>query len=393
MVIASRSYWPQLSETSRVCQRLAAGLVERGAQVQVVTAHVASGPAVSYWDGSVPVVQLPHGPGSWWGSMRYWFALADWLRGQRGTYDLVCVSGMNYDAFTVLQSLAGERQPVVLRAEAAGMGGDCHWQATNRFGRRVRSRCGQAAAIVAAGEAVAEELIASGYEEQQIRVIENGLELPPPRCGATRLAARATLKEAHASLRTEAATPVALYTGDIHVTEQLPPLLAFWRQVVRWSPSARLWIISQGRPYEIIPRLAERQGLELAISAPGMFDDLTEFYAAADVYLLPFDTGGQSLSALEAMAAGLPVAAVDSPGNRQLLGNGTLGTLLNFESDEAAAHLAAILSDPGPTAPRATAAREHVARRNSLEQMCESHLALFEQVLHFASERGQRGAV
>jgi glycosyltransferase involved in cell wall biosynthesis len=315
--------------------------------------------------------------------MRYWFALADWLKSNHEAYDIVCVSGLQYDGYSASQALALLSHPLVLRAEAAGPAGDCQWQATARFGSRVRQRCQQASAIIATSESIATELIEAEYEATQISIIPNGMEALPyaSRNVAERRAARVTLAGAHASLRAPKLAKIALCVEPIHATEQLPPLLSWWKRVVEHTPQTQLWLIGQGRTYDIVPRLAERCGLELAVAAPGMFDDLMELYQAADLLLMPFDSGGQSVAALEAMAVGLPVIARDTPGNRMVLADGKLGTVVDFEAEHAGEEVAGLMADLSQLEPQAMQAHEHVVQHRSLRQMGEEHLALFARLL------------
>ena len=381
VVLVTQSYWPHLSESARACELLALALTQGGAKVQVLTAQFEQTPHGVFYDGPVPVIRLPHGPVSWWGPMRYWFALADWLKSHRTEYDVVCVSGLHYDAYSASQALAHESHPLVLRAETAGPGGDCHWQATARFGTRVKQRCQQAHRIIATAEPIVDELIAAGYDPSQLTLIENGIRPLPPRTPQVQLAARDTLRDAHAALRVPPKAPVVLCVDPIHTTEQLPPLLTFWKQVVQQVPEAQLWIIGQGRAYSVVPRLAERQQLELSVAVPGMFDDLTEFYEAADLLLLPFDTGGQSLAALEAMAIGLPVIARDTPANRALLANGTLGRLMPLDDPIGVEQFVAALAPSASPFPESAKLREHIVQNHSVANWGEQHLQLFEQLL------------
>ena len=392
VVLSTGSYWPHVSESDRNTQRLAQALIEGGMSVRVVTPQLGEGPLGRFWDGSIPVFRLRHGPNSWWGPMRYWFALADWLKSNRESYDFVYACGLDYAAYAASQAMSSTPERLVLRAESAGVGGDCDWLATARFGSRVRARC-KGHRIVAATESIAGELIDSGFDPQQINTIENPIDLLPHPTRQQQDAARDALRNAHASLLASAIQPVVVCVGTISDTESLPPLLAMWKRVVADLPAAQLWLIGQGRAYDIVPRLAERQGLELSIAAPGMFDCLDEVYQAADLVLLPFDTGGQSLAALEAMAYGLPVATVDSPRNRALLGNGMLATLLDPDPHRQGEQLGAMLRDPETLQAKCLAARDQVAARHSSIVVADKHRELFESLLAAQPTREYRAAI
>ncbi len=53
---------------------------------------------------------------------------------------------------------------------------------------------------------------------------------------------------------------------------------------------------------------------------PGFLDDLSEFHAALDVFIMPSRSEGWGLTALQAMANGLAVIASDVGGLRELVG-------------------------------------------------------------------------
>jgi glycosyltransferase involved in cell wall biosynthesis len=83
-----------------------------------------------------------------------------------------------------------------------------------------------------------------------------------------------------------------------------------------------------------------------SVELRGSVTNVGEFLQAADVYVHPSLVEGTSLAIIEAMSAGLPVAASAIPGNRDLLPSEEFG--LSFEPhDEAAlaARLERLLSD------------------------------------------------
>jgi len=79
----------------------------------------------------------------------------------------------------------------------------------------------------------------------------------------------------------------------------------------------------------------------------GFRNDVRDFLAAADVFILPSRAEGQPLVLLEAMAIGKPVLAADLPGVTEIVTDGANGALFKSEDPAALAErLAALLSDP-----------------------------------------------
>jgi glycosyltransferase involved in cell wall biosynthesis len=70
---------------------------------------------------------------------------------------------------------------------------------------------------------------------------------------------------------------------------------------------------------------------------PGFLDDLSDFYAALDLYIMPSRSEGWGLTALEAMANGLAVIATDVDGLRELVLPGQTGWLVPPDSPSALA--------------------------------------------------------
>lgn len=114
-------------------------------------------------------------------------------------------------------------------------------------------------------------------------------------------------------------------------------------------------------------------GLGDRVVFAGFRDDVRDFLAAADVFLLPSRAEGQPLVLLEAMALGKPVLAADLPGVKEIISDGVNGLL--FRSGDPA-HLAeklgALLADPA--AARAMGARAaETASRYTLEAFLGAH--------------------
>lgn len=101
--------------------------------------------------------------------------------------------------------------------------------------------------------------------------------------------------------------------------------------VRRRLPQARFVIIGPSDPDKAdgltdadLTRAREQAGITFL----GMRHDLTELYAAMDVYVLASHREGYPRSAMEAAALGLPVVATDIRGCRQVVDHGVTGLLV-----------------------------------------------------------------
>jgi glycosyltransferase involved in cell wall biosynthesis/putative flippase GtrA len=134
-------------------------------------------------------------------------------------------------------------------------------------------------------------------------------------------------------------TPVALCVGRLALEKGCERLLEIFG-----DEAVHLVFVGDG---------PDRRRLEgLFAGMPASFlgtlhgDDLADAYAAADVFVFPSTTDTLGLVVLEAMASGLPIAAVDTPGNRQLLSGHCAARLVGEETPGGFRSAVTELGDP-----------------------------------------------
>ena len=91
-----------------------------------------------------------------------------------------------------------------------------------------------------------------------------------------------------------------------------------------------------GPSEEAIKGIMAKEGLSERLHLAGMLKgkDLVNAYHAMDVFVFASQSETQGLVVTEAMAAGIPVVAVDAPGVREVVKDGVNGRLLVNESVE-----------------------------------------------------------
>jgi glycosyltransferase involved in cell wall biosynthesis len=202
--------------------------------------------------------------------------------------------------------------------------------------------------IIANSESVRRVLIASGIPAQKIEVIPPGIEIPADLPSAS-LRARARARWGfsdedfvigHAGAFTrEKGQDVALEAARL-----LAPKL----------PHARMLLVGDGPQ-----RRNQTEGIAIL---PGFLDDLSEFYAALDLFIMPSRSEGWGLTALGAMANGLAVIASDVDGLRELVEHGKTGWLVPSDSPSALAEaIDAAALDPGRRSEYGRNGRERAA--------------------------------
>lgn len=113
-----------------------------------------------------------------------------------------------------------------------------------------------------------------------------------------------------------AEAPTVVCVGRLARQKGQDVLLRAWPAIVAEVPEARLVLVGDGPDRAALEAVAPR-----GVLFTGSRQDVDEFFAAADVVVLPSRWEGSSLVALEAMAAGRPVVASAVDGVREALGD------------------------------------------------------------------------
>ena len=171
------------------------------------------------------------------------------------------------------------------------------WRYVRRLGGLVR-------ATLAPCRAVVRELESAGLRNVIHVPLGVDLELFTPSRGA----ARSTTRRRHGLPD----GPLALYVGRLAGEKEIHVALAGWREVERRT-GARLVLVGAGPSAGILRRAP---GADRAFWLPYERDraSLADLYAAVDLYVAPGPAETFGLSAMEALASGLPILSVNQGG-------------------------------------------------------------------------------
>lgn len=156
-----------------------------------------------------------------------------------------------------------------------------------------------------------------------------------------------------------------------------------------------LTVVGDGELRPEYERQAAQLGLGDRVRFVGRLDDeaLVARYSESDVYILPSDfarqEGGFTLTALEAMASGLPVVLADGAGQVAAEAEEAGAGLRVAAGDVGmlATAIARLLGDPDRRSAMARAARSFVERRHSWDEIAERRRALYAEVAEMARTR------
>ncbi len=147
---------------------------------------------------------------------------------------------------------------------------------------------------------------------------------------------------------------------------------------------AHFLLIGSGPSAEIIQQIFAKENLTPRLHHANLLEkpQLADGYQAMDIFAFASRSETQGMVLTEAMAAGVPVVALDAPGVREVVVDGVNGTLLHDES--VAAFVAALQAMAGLPAEQIVLLREgarRTARDFSREATAGKALALYAGVI------------
>jgi len=139
---------------------------------------------------------------------------------------------------------------------------------------------------------------------------------------------------------------------------------------------------STGRHRSALEGLIGDLGLTQCVRLLGWTDDIAELLSTFDVFVSPSRSEPFGLSMVEAMAAGVPIAATQSEGAREIIDAGVTGLLFPIADFPAMAEaICVLLENRSVRESLATSALQVVRERFSLDRMVEATEQVYRQAL------------
>ena len=149
-----------------------------------------------------------------------------------------------------------------------------------------------------------------------------------------------------------------MHISNMRPVKRLQDVVRIFAKVRAKVPS-RLVLVGDGPERATAEREVETLGLGAHVRFLGKVEDVAQALRSADLYLLPSDVESFGLSALEALATGVPVVGSNTGGLPEVVEHGVSGFLAAPGDVEAlAAGALALLSDPAKWKAASAAARE-----------------------------------
>jgi glycosyltransferase involved in cell wall biosynthesis len=235
-------------------------------------------------------------------------------------------------------------------------------------------------AVVAVCDAARLALVGRGIVPARIAtVIHNGIEPRPPCTTLDRMRARTAL-----GLSIPEDALVVGTAARLNTVKRLDVMIEAWDASGWGGRGARLVIIGDGPERSALENIVENRGLAASVVFAGARSDVRDLLPGFDVFVSSSDTEGMSVALVEACWAGLPIAATDVGGTREIVSPGVNGLLVPRRDPTALAEaMNRLLGDDDDRRRMGREARARAERRWTVEAMREAYERVYtDPVIH-----------
>lgn len=175
---------------------------------------------------------------------------------------------------------------------------------------------------------------------------------------------------------------VIMSVGRLAEEKNWVTLLQAFALAQKSHPNIRLVLLGDGPQAEALRQLVGELGITERVTFTGNvpFNDVPNYFKAADLFAFASITETQGLVTLEAMASGLPVVAVDASGTRDILEDGKQGFLVQNDVSELASGITRLIENPSLAGRfKSAALRKSYAYDN--KRLARKMLKVYEQAI------------
>lgn len=209
---------------------------------------------------------------------------------------------------------------------------------------------------------------------RNVEVLYNGID-------ASAHPSRKSFQERQAIRNRLGLDPACIYITCIarfHPVKDHATLVRGFAILYREHPQTRLVLVGTGPDEAKLRSLVGELGITQAVEFWGVRRDISDILQACDVFSLTSLSEAASLTLLESMANGCPVAITDVGGNGEHIAHGVHGLLSpRSEAPALAANFKRIVEDYPSAERMAQAARERVSREFCLASAVEKYAELY----------------
>jgi glycosyltransferase involved in cell wall biosynthesis len=248
------------------------------------------------------------------------------------------------------------------------------------------ARYRSAASILAISNFVAESLAASGIAGERVKVVYDGVEVPPTVSPEECLQARR---------RWGIGGEERLLgcVGYLLPEKGQEILVRAWPEVLKRSGPCRLLLAGGGASRPQLEALARELGVADALLFAGFVENVSEVYAALDGFLFPSLAEPLGSSMLAALAYGLPTVALARGAVPEVIADGESGLLVDGPDPAAyASAIVRLVNDAALAARLGAGARRTIEQNFSADRMVDETLRVYRQVCEERRKSARTGA-
>lgn len=376
---------PLIGGYERAAENLSAALAARGHRVVVLAERrEPAWPALEQIDGyEVRRLSCSYRPHRH--AMTSLLSYAAFLLRRGRAFDLWHVH--QYGLHAALAVALGRllRRPVVLKLPSSGDMGIERALGKGVVGKVLRFFHLQVNACLAVSAENRAEAIRFGISAQRVHLIPNGVDGRRfhPVTPAERSAARQSLGLDCQRL--------VLSVGRLSAEKNLLGLLDAWAAIAAPARAGTLLaLVGDGPDWDAIQAKARQLSIAGSVHLAGQRSDVSLWYRAADVYVVPSFIEGLSNTMIEALASGVPVVSTRVSGSSVLMAPRRAGVVVDVgNSQQLAAAIAGLLNDEAKRIQLSRNARAMFEARFSLDTLSHRMVELYRQLV----EMPRRGIV
>ncbi len=239
----------------------------------------------------------------------------------------------------------------------------CHGFFRPHFFRRLFLYWGQA--VVAISQPVAEHLQKDfGIDQKKVYIITNGID------SSKFVLTTQDIREQKRQQWNINSKPVLGIIARLSEVKGIDVLLSCMPMVIEQYPSVLLMIVGRGPHHHQLQAQAKSLKLQAHVRFEDIVHQTANLLPAFDIFVMPSRQEGLGLSVMEAQACGLPVIASQVGGLVDLIEDGQTGFFVPAQDSRALGQkIIQVLQNPVQARQVGLAAREHIVRHFSLEQM------------------------